>query len=318
MEALYKSVTAEGKKWDGYKGTPCPSDFPQIDVTGSVKKGVWTWFTVTVVDARGTRELARSAVSFWKLHRSLELDKRFFKFPSPTRPRVEKQARMRDFLIFLRARSLSAKDRGALLAFLGEDTHIEPATEEPECEESGEGPRHGEEKAEDDDDEKAGDGEDEKAGDGEDEKAGGGDAHSGSMLESRSKHRRESEHEVGLLSAGPPEDDGDDKIFVLPDVSDPTGVRVIHDVPYRAVEADEQAKMAAEEEGLRDETLKLRMNSCQGKNLLDIYIPDDEEKVWEVRGGKRQLPVVIHMHGGGWVRGDRKDVFRGHHHHYLV
>jgi hypothetical protein len=42
------------------------------------------------------------------------------------------------------------------------------------------------------------------------------------------------------------------------------------------------------------------------KQKLDLYLPPNEsnEKL-------TNLPVVIHFHGGGWVRGDRIDEFRG-------
>ena len=41
------------------------------------------------------------------------------------------------------------------------------------------------------------------------------------------------------------------------------------------------------------------------KHKLDIYLP--------LGAGEslHNLPLVIHFHGGGWVRGDRKDEFRG-------
>jgi acetyl esterase/lipase len=43
--------------------------------------------------------------------------------------------------------------------------------------------------------------------------------------------------------------------------------------------------------------------------MLDVYMPENAEQ--RENKGEEVLPVVIHIHGGGWVRGDRKDVFRG-------
>jgi poly(3-hydroxybutyrate) depolymerase len=39
------------------------------------------------------------------------------------------------------------------------------------------------------------------------------------------------------------------------------------------------------------------------KHRLDVYLP--------VRSLRQGLPLVVHFHGGGWVRGDRADEFRG-------
>jgi hypothetical protein len=41
------------------------------------------------------------------------------------------------------------------------------------------------------------------------------------------------------------------------------------------------------------------------KHKLDIYMPDGAGSTIF------NLPIAIHFHGGGWVRGDRKDEFRG-------
>lgn len=42
--------------------------------------------------------------------------------------------------------------------------------------------------------------------------------------------------------------------------------------------------------------------SLPRKQMLDVYLP---------AGPREGLPLVIHFHGGGWVRGDRRDEFRG-------
>ena len=41
------------------------------------------------------------------------------------------------------------------------------------------------------------------------------------------------------------------------------------------------------------------------KHKLDIYFPEGAGVTLH------NLPLVIHFHGGGWVRGDRRDEFRG-------
>ncbi len=43
------------------------------------------------------------------------------------------------------------------------------------------------------------------------------------------------------------------------------------------------------------------------KHKLDVYFPVTTEQV----STSTLRPIVIHFHGGGWVRGDRKDEFRG-------
>jgi carboxylesterase type B len=41
----------------------------------------------------------------------------------------------------------------------------------------------------------------------------------------------------------------------------------------------------------------------ESKHLLDVYMPNTTER--------QSLPLVVHFHGGGWVRGSRNDEFRG-------
>lgn len=65
--------------------------------------------------------------------------------------------------------------------------------------------------------------------------------------------------------------------FIIPDVSVPENVSVIYDIPY--------------------------CDAPHPKHHLDIYCP---------RGNiGAKLPVVFHIHGGGWIRGDRKIPFYG-------
>jgi len=57
-----------------------------------------------------------------------------------------------------------------------------------------------------------------------------------------------------------------------------TATRVIHNVPYRTLEAKDAWKHA-----------------------LDVYLPSNTDRA----------PIMIHIHGGGWQRGDRSNNFYG-------
>lgn len=321
---LYNRWAEQGKKWDTYQAISpsTPSERFSLTVIESFTYNLFTYYKIQVTDL-GTKEtivLDRSGVSLYRLYRSLSLDLRFFPKPCVTQPRAEKELVWRDFLAFLCARNLNNTDRQLVQVF------IDKKDAEAELETRAGGRRSTEqqqsyaEQLEDEDENKGADEviqvELEVAEDDDEQE----------VIERMLTNRdRSIDSELKFISADSrlsvTSEDGEDEqpLFHIPDTSNPAGVRRVEDFPYREIGPEEQSKCDHESEveqgkGTEAEQQLLQRwgNSVRGKNLLDIYIPRDDalgKDLHEV-GGK-PLPVMIHMHGGGWVRGDRKDAFRG-------